>query len=756
MSFDILLIAQASITFEIITIIVEVTASLILLLGFVLYLIRQESNEISDAIIYFCSCLDGILIVYNLNRFADIKGIEKWSCSVVSYTFQYTILLGFASASISLALIPFFPNVVSPINLIKHNLSETTETLNINSLNFTNLNNASSSNFGAFCEMPSNKRNFLLSLWFICSFLVFTVVLFNIISFIIFPNIVKLNDDMVQKDINNSQTLVNVDQRQQQNLLQQHLMSSSDLSIIDLQSVVSPLSIQSRLNCQSNQIGGVSGTSINLKTEPSQFTGKNGSSDGRELVERSNSFSVLETSKKPEVERRSTYKHFKVKKSLENLQSSHINHSEFISPVLQTPVKRANSTLHYPGVSNSGDSLSGGIHNRRGGAQTSDIIMGTSYNRSNVCVNPNLQVSTKHGKGFYGSNKSFVLSGGESAFPSKNSLLTSINEDGEVNFIWSTKNRINHLVLPILIILTWLPWVLSLLGLEFYMDNCTTNICFSFSVFIIILTSLRQIILGLILTSFNESVNRFFQRSTETKPYVDADHGEIATGGTVVALKSNSDNEGNNVLEQLKTNIVNSPTSNPLSETGSINIKPDNEVLNKEEVEEVLKPINYPVEIQSFSETTDDSVVFPKRSSINHICGNKVLNSSPIRRSSIQFNVGGVKAAERAILVTLVASYIILGAVKIKGKTPQTISFLGLTASLVSICMFGSPLVNVMKVFSSKSSKEILSFSLSFCSLVASLSWMTFGFNLEDVYIWFPNGIASILALVSVKTSILT
>ncbi|KAJ3223056.1 hypothetical protein HK099_001583 [Clydaea vesicula] len=664
MSFDILLIAQASITFEIITIIVEVTASLILLLGFVLYLIRQESNEISDAIIYFCSCLDGILIVYNLNRFADIKGIEKWSCSVVSYTFQYTILLGFASASISLALIPFFPkclendkpsyyhnlkintslknlkkvfigpkfynsinwiiiiffiitgiSVVSPINLIKHNLSETTETLNINSLNFTNLNNASSSNFGAFCEMPSNKRNFLLSLWFICSFLVFTVVLFNIISFIIFPNIVKLNDDMVQKDINNSQTLVNVDQRQQQNLLQQHLMSSSDLSIIDLQSVVSPLSIQSRLNCQSNQIGGVSGTSINLKTEPSQFTGKNGSSDGRELVERSNSFSVLETSKKPEVERRSTYKHFKVKKSLENLQSSHINHSEFISPVLQTPVKRANSTLHYPGVSNSGDSLSGGIHNRRGGAQTSDIIMGTSYNRSNVCVNPNLQVSTKHGKGFYGSNKSFVLSGGESAFPSKNSLLTSINEDGENKSPCSANSHNSHL---------------ASLGAEFI----RTGILYG--------QLLRQIILGLILTSFNESVNRFFQRSTETKPYVDADHGEIATGGTVVALKSNSDNEGNNVLEQLKTNIVNSPTSNPLSETGSINIKPDNEVLNKEEVEEVLKPINYPVEIQSFSETTDDSVVFPKRSSINHICGNKVLNSSPIRRSSIQFNVGGV------------------------------------------------------------------------------------------------------------------
>eukprot|EP01103_Thecamoeba_quadrilineata_P012318 TRINITY_DN314_c0_g1_i2.p1 TRINITY_DN314_c0_g1~~TRINITY_DN314_c0_g1_i2.p1 ORF type:complete len:238 (-),score=23.27 TRINITY_DN314_c0_g1_i2:71-784(-) len=72
---------------------------------------------------------------------------------------------------------------------------------------------------------------------------------------------------------------------------------------------------------------------------------------------------------------------------------------------------------------------------------------------------------------------------------------------------------------------------------------------------------------------------------------------------------------------------------------------------------------------------------------------------------------------------------------------------LGLLGSTFVILMFGSPLL-AMKTVIETQSTESMDFRLSLCGTICSFAWTLFGwFVLDDVFVWFPNGVGLLLSL---------
>lgn len=63
---------------------------------------------------------------------------------------------------------------------------------------------------------------------------------------------------------------------------------------------------------------------------------------------------------------------------------------------------------------------------------------------------------------------------------------------------------------------------------------------------------------------------------------------------------------------------------------------------------------------------------------------------------------------------------------------------LGLTCSVATVCMYASPLTDLVAIVRS-GSLERLSFSLSVATFFTSTSWVLYGLQLHDYYIMVPN-----------------
>ena len=103
------------------------------------------------------------------------------------------------------------------------------------------------------------------------------------------------------------------------------------------------------------------------------------------------------------------------------------------------------------------------------------------------------------------------------------------------------------------------------------------------------------------------------------------------------------------------------------------------------------------------------------------------------------------KTAFRNTLV-VVALYLIFLRTQIY---PVALFYCGLTSSMCTIVMFGSPLAHLKKVIKTKNvallnKKRIL---LSFC---VSLSWVLVGVELNDAFIVVPNGIGLALSVIQI------
>ncbi|KAN0023341.1 hypothetical protein ACTFIU_011511 [Dictyostelium citrinum] len=75
------------------------------------------------------------------------------------------------------------------------------------------------------------------------------------------------------------------------------------------------------------------------------------------------------------------------------------------------------------------------------------------------------------------------------------------------------------------------------------------------------------------------------------------------------------------------------------------------------------------------------------------------------------------------------------------------ISRLGFLSSVVCVLMFASPLEKMAIVIQSKNSEGMI-INVAILSLLCGLSWTIFGLLLNDIYIYLPNILASILSFV--------
>eukprot|EP00040_Diaphanoeca_grandis_P023987 m.131210 g.131210 ORF g.131210 m.131210 type:complete len:221 (+) comp29529_c0_seq2:54-716(+) len=72
------------------------------------------------------------------------------------------------------------------------------------------------------------------------------------------------------------------------------------------------------------------------------------------------------------------------------------------------------------------------------------------------------------------------------------------------------------------------------------------------------------------------------------------------------------------------------------------------------------------------------------------------------------------------------------------GDYKDTVNFVGLVASVFSVVMFGSPLVQLMKVLKSQSMVS-MDFKQSLYSALCAGSWTVYGFILQDSFVKIPN-----------------
>ncbi|XP_065060187.1 sugar transporter SWEET1-like [Rhopilema esculentum] len=75
---------------------------------------------------------------------------------------------------------------------------------------------------------------------------------------------------------------------------------------------------------------------------------------------------------------------------------------------------------------------------------------------------------------------------------------------------------------------------------------------------------------------------------------------------------------------------------------------------------------------------------------------------------------------------------------------------LGVTCNIVTILMFASPLSTLGKVIRTKSTSSI-SFPLSFMVVLVSVSWLSYGLLLGDIYVQIPNYIGAALGVIQLS-----
>ncbi|CAB3979584.1 Sugar transporter SWEET1 [Paramuricea clavata] len=79
----------------------------------------------------------------------------------------------------------------------------------------------------------------------------------------------------------------------------------------------------------------------------------------------------------------------------------------------------------------------------------------------------------------------------------------------------------------------------------------------------------------------------------------------------------------------------------------------------------------------------------------------------------------------------------------------ESLSTMGMTCVIITVIMFGSPLVALANIFRTKTT-ESLSFPLCVMTVVNSSLWMTYGYLINDVYVITPNFLGLLLGLVQV------
>mgnify|MGYP002804036410 CR=1 FL=1 len=77
----------------------------------------------------------------------------------------------------------------------------------------------------------------------------------------------------------------------------------------------------------------------------------------------------------------------------------------------------------------------------------------------------------------------------------------------------------------------------------------------------------------------------------------------------------------------------------------------------------------------------------------------------------------------------------------------ESLDKMGMTCVIITVIMFGSPLVALANIFRSKST-ESLSFPLSVMTVVNSSLWMSYGYLINDIYVITPNFLGLLLGLV--------
>ncbi|XP_046864989.1 sugar transporter SWEET1-like [Xenia sp. Carnegie-2017] len=79
----------------------------------------------------------------------------------------------------------------------------------------------------------------------------------------------------------------------------------------------------------------------------------------------------------------------------------------------------------------------------------------------------------------------------------------------------------------------------------------------------------------------------------------------------------------------------------------------------------------------------------------------------------------------------------------------ESVNLMGLTCVVITVIMFGSPLLSFAKILRTRSS-ESLSFPLSMMTVLNSGLWLLYGHLINDVYIVVPNVLGLILGLLQI------
>ncbi|XP_028411386.1 sugar transporter SWEET1-like [Dendronephthya gigantea] len=79
----------------------------------------------------------------------------------------------------------------------------------------------------------------------------------------------------------------------------------------------------------------------------------------------------------------------------------------------------------------------------------------------------------------------------------------------------------------------------------------------------------------------------------------------------------------------------------------------------------------------------------------------------------------------------------------------ESLQSMGMTCVIITVIMFGSPLVALANIFRSRST-ESLSFPLCVMTVVNSSLWMSYGYLINDIFVITPNFLGLLLGLVQV------
>lgn len=81
--------------------------------------------------------------------------------------------------------------------------------------------------------------------------------------------------------------------------------------------------------------------------------------------------------------------------------------------------------------------------------------------------------------------------------------------------------------------------------------------------------------------------------------------------------------------------------------------------------------------------------------------------------------------------------------------SPRAVAIVGMTASVTTCIMFGSPLLALVNIIKAKDASAV-SFPLAVMSLIVAGLWTIYGFQLSDFNIILPNAIGTALSLLQV------